>query len=138
MHEVAITILGSVIRQPAARSISRFIVYLSSRSLLRKINTPRRAAPRRRCWANIRMQLQHFANSVIAWMKCGPCLFNTRQYIYLRRGGYSARNLRLNGARGTATRACSARRLEGVNVNFMKNGLTSKTTPSRNAAPDGP
>jgi len=39
MHEVAITVLGSVIRQPAARSISRFIVYLSSRSLLRKINT---------------------------------------------------------------------------------------------------
>lgn len=31
--------LGFVIRQPVALSISRFIVYLSSRSLLRKINT---------------------------------------------------------------------------------------------------
>jgi len=28
MHEVAITVLGSVIRQPVALSINRFIVYL--------------------------------------------------------------------------------------------------------------
>jgi len=54
MHEVTITVLGSVIRQPTARSISRFIVYLSSRSLLRKINTSGRPH-----WVNIRMQLQH-------------------------------------------------------------------------------
>lgn len=101
MHEVAITTLGSVIRQPAARSISRFIVYLSSRSLLRAKSIRRPDADTGLisvCNYNIR----EFHNRPDETRVAAHVYLTPGRYIYLHRGGYTTRNPHLNRGRGIA------------------------------------
>jgi len=137
MHEVAITVLGSVIRRPVALSINRFIVYLVVSFALARKSIRRSVADIgliSACNYNIREFCNHLDETPVAThVYLTPAVI----FVYIAMDILS-RNQHLNGGCENNTRIYSARKIEDVNANFMKNSLTSKTTLCRKTAPDIP